>query len=88
MTTSLVPKTTQVAAKRGFIRTTTQALSVTIPTAGITGAALSSSDPSTIGWAVLAGLISSLGAGAASYFSIISKGIPEEYQDKTDVPVS
>lgn len=80
MTTTLIPAATKTAAKRGFIRTTSQALEVGIPTAAVTGGALSGADPATIGWAVLAAVVSAVGAGARSYFSIISKGIPEDYQ--------
>lgn len=79
MSTELIPEATQVAAKRGFIRTTTQALSTSIPASGITGAALSGGDPVTIAWAVGAAALSSVAAGAVSYFSILSKGIPEDY---------
>jgi hypothetical protein len=80
MTNSLIPDATKTAAKRGFIRTATQALEVGIPTAAITGGALSGADPATIGWAVLAAALTAVGAGARSYFSILSKGIPEDYQ--------
>ena len=79
MSDALVPADAQLAAKRGFIRTTTQALAATIPLSGITGAALSGADPSVIGWSVGAALLSSVLAGAASALSILSKGIPGDY---------
>lgn len=80
MADALVPTQTIRAAKRGFIRTTSQALKATIPTGGITGAALSGGDLITIAWSVGAAVLSSLLAGTASYLDIISKGIPEDYQ--------
>lgn len=82
---ALVPAKVRTAAKRGFIRTTTQALATVIPLGTITGAALSSADPATIAWSVAAGALSSVGAGAASYLSILSKGIPEDYQGEPEV---
>lgn len=80
MAEHLVPAPVRTAAKRGFIRTTTQTLATVIPLGTITGAALSSADPVTIAWSIGAGAVSSVAAGAASYLSILSKGIPEDYQ--------
>lgn len=77
--TALVPDATKTAAKRGFIRTAAQSLSSAIPTAAIAIGA-------TGDWALgvglgVAGAIVTAGlAGAASYLSIVSKGIPEDYQ--------
>ncbi|ANJ26832.1 hypothetical protein [Agromyces aureus] len=75
----LVPADTKRAAARGFIRTASQSLASAIPTSAIaisltgefwTGVALG------VGGAlVTAGL-----AGGASALSILSKGIPEDYQ--------
>lgn len=79
MSEKIVPADTQLAAKRGFVRTSTQALAATIPTAGITGAALSSGDPVAIAWSVGAAVLSSLGAGFVSWLQITSSGIPEDY---------
>lgn len=79
MAETLVPQATQVAAKRGFIRTSSQSLATSIPTSGITGAALSNGDPTVIAWSVGAAVLSSLAAGAVSYFSILSNGIPDDY---------
>ena len=79
MSDKLIPADAHLAAKRGFIRTTTQALAATIPTMGIGGAALSGADWRVIAWAVAAAVLSSLLAGAASYLSLLSKGIPEDY---------
>lgn len=79
MSTQLVPTTTKLAAKRGFIRTATQSLASVIPTTGVvialTGDFLLATTLGTASALTTAAL-----AGAASYFSIISKGIPEEYQ--------
>jgi len=79
MSDKLIPANTQLAAKRGFIRTTSQALATTIPTAGVTGAALSGMDWRAVAWAIAAAVLSSLAAGAVSGLSILSKGIPEDY---------
>lgn len=78
--TTIVPDTTKVAAKRGFLRTSTQSLSTSVPTFAITGLALSSADPVAVAWSVGAAVLSSFLAGAASYLSILSAGIPEDYQ--------
>lgn len=80
MADSLIPDATKTAAKRGFIRTATQALEIGIPTAAVTGGALSGADPATIGWALLAAVVTAVGAGARSYCSILWRGIPEDYQ--------
>lgn len=84
MADKLVPANVRLAAKRGFLRTTYQALATTIPTAGITGAALSSADPVVIGWAVGAGILSSVGAGLVSWLQITASGIPGEYAPDLD----
>lgn len=76
----IVPSAVERAARRGFVRTTSQALSTSIPAAGITGAALSGADPKAIGWAVAAAVLSSIAAGVRSYLSMIAKGIPEDYR--------
>jgi len=80
MPDTIVPDTTLIAAKRGFVRTSSQALATTIPTGALTGMALSGADPVAMAWSVAAAVISSVLAGAASYLSILSAGIPEEYQ--------
>lgn len=75
---NVVPETTRLAAKRGFIRTAAQTLSSLIPAGGIVLAL-------TGDWLLAAGLgagsavASALLAGTASYLSIISQGIPDEY---------
>jgi hypothetical protein len=79
----IVPPDVRIAAKRGFIRTTAQSYAATLTT-GITAAtaiALYNGEIEIIPTAITAAvaLVSPLLAGAASYLSIISKGIPEDY---------
>ena len=75
----LVPADVRLAAKRGFVRTAAQALSSVIPLGAIaiptTGDALLGG-----GLAIGGAVVSAALAGIASALSIISKGIPEEYQ--------
>lgn len=80
MVDKVIPADVRLAAKRGFVRTSTQALATTIPTVGITGAALSGADPVAIAWSVGAAVLSSLGAGVMSWLQITSSGIPDDYQ--------
>lgn len=93
MTTQLIPSTTKTAAKRGFIRTAAQSLASVIPTTGVV-IGLTGDWLLAAGLGVGSALVTAGLAGAASYFSIISKGIPEDYQgvadseDEGDVPVS
>lgn len=77
--TDVIPAATKLAAKRGFIRTFTQTLSSVIP---ITAIAIPTTGDALLGVALGAGgaLVSSVLAGAASYFSILSNGIPEDYE--------
>lgn len=79
MSNELVPATVRFAAKRGFIRTAAQSLASVIPTTGVvvalTGDWLVAAGLGTASAVVTAGL-----AGAASYFSILSQGIPDAYQ--------
>lgn len=80
MPDTIVPDTTLIAAKRGFVRTAAQALATSTPTFTITGMGLAGADLAVVAWSVGAALVSSFLAGAASYLSILSAGIPEEYQ--------
>ena len=79
MTHRIIPEATVVAAKRGAIRTFCQSLSAFIPTAAIaipiTGDALLG-----VGLAVGGAVVTALLAGTASYLSIVSSGIPADYQ--------
>jgi hypothetical protein len=78
MSETLVPHNVRTAAKRGFIRTATQSLASIIPTAavtiGITGDWLLAT-----GLSIASAVVTSALAGVASYLSILSKGIPEDY---------
>lgn len=78
MSTSVIPTTTKLAAKRGFVRTATQTLSSVIP---ITAIAIPTTGDGAlgVGLGVVGAVVSSLLAGTASALMIISKGIPEEY---------
>jgi len=76
----VIPDTTLFAAKRGFVRTFSQSLatSLVIP-AGLT---LAFTHDALLAAAVgVAGMLVGAGVnGAQSYFDIISKGVPDEYQ--------
>ncbi|NGZ99382.1 M15 family metallopeptidase [Nocardioides sp. W3-2-3] len=80
---TVIPAKTRVAAKRGFIRTTAQAYAATIPAGGISAAALAGAlddpQPVLLIASIAAWLVTPLAAGAASYLSILSNGIPAEY---------
>lgn len=84
MNTHLIPADTKLAAKRGFIRTTAQGYAATL-SGGIAATSIISLiqgelDPVVIGVTAGVALVSPLVAGAASYFDITSKGIPEDYK--------
>lgn len=89
MTDKLIPADAQTAAKRGFIRTTAQAygatlttgISATVVLGVVTGEVELVPTLITIGVALVAPVI----AGAASYFSILSSGIPAEYKPEPTV---
>lgn len=78
MSESVIPRATVLAAKRGFVRTATQALSSVIP---ITAIAIPTTGSGALGLGLgVAGAVaSSLLAGGASALMIVSKGIPDEY---------
>lgn len=83
MTEKIVPSDVQLAAKRGFIRTTAQAASTALA-GGVTSAGVLqvvSGEIPVSAALVIAGVtvVSPFIAGLASYFSILSKGIPAEY---------
>src|SRR5690606_40109260 len=70
------------AARRGFIRTTSQAYAAALPVGGINVGslmALTDLEPIWVILTIVAWLASPLIAGAASFLSIVSQGIPEEY---------
>lgn len=84
----IVPTKAKTAAKRAFIRTTAQAYAATIPAGGISAAVLARAieDPKPVQLVAtgVAWLIAPLCAGATAYLSILSKGIPADYQDGDD----
>ena len=85
----LIPADVKVAAKRGFLRTTAQAYATSLA-GGISATAiislLSNSEPwlpILVTWVVA--LVTPLLSGLASYFSILSRGIPADYQPEETV---
>ena len=83
--TSIIPESLKLAAKRGFVRTTAQAYAATLTT-GISASVVLGVVAGTVELAptvvtLSIALLSPLLAGAASYLSIVSRGIPEEYVD-------
>lgn len=88
MSDKIVPKNVALAAKRGFVRTTLQSYAATIPAGGVSAAAIialaQDPQPLMIAATALAALASPPLAGLASWMSITSKGIPEEYAEAAD----
>jgi hypothetical protein len=87
MSDPIVPAATKLAAKRGLVRTTAQAYSTALA-GGISATAILATVtgeapliPTLITWGVA--LVSPLLAGVASYLSILSAGIPDDYQTAT-----
>lgn len=84
----IVPTKAKTAAKRAFVRTTAQAYAATIPAGGISAAVLASAieDPNAVQLVAtgFAWLLAPLCAGATAYLSMLSKGIPADYQDGDD----
>ncbi len=85
---SIVPARTRTAAKRGFIRTTAQAYAATLTTGLSASVVLGvvTGEVQLIPTLVTVGisLASPLLAGGASYLSILSSGIPDDYQANAD----
>lgn len=81
MTNKLIPADAQLAAKRGFIRTGAQSLSTAIPTSAIT-ITLTGDWLLGAGLGVANAIVTAILAGAGSYFSILSKGIPADYEPR------
>lgn len=75
---TVIPASTRLAARRGFIRTATQSLASAIPTSAVT-ISLTGEFWLGAGLGVASALVSAVLAGTASYLSITSKGVPEEY---------
>lgn len=79
----LVPAIVRTAAKRGFIRTSTQALASAIP---ITAIAVGTTSEWVVGvgLGVAGAAATAVLAGTASYLSILSNGIPGDYTSSTE----
>lgn len=93
MTDQIVPAAVQLAAKRGFVRTTTQAYTATLAAGLPSATAIVALIQDPTGW-LLAGITVGLAvlsppvAGLVSYLSITSDGIPKAYADATLVQQS
>lgn len=92
MSTSIVPESVRLAAKRGFARTTSQAyaatLSAGLPSAAAVVAFVDDDSPTkyvVAGITVLLALASPPLAGLRSYLDIVGKGIPEDYAGATEI---
>jgi hypothetical protein len=83
MSEPIVPGAVKLAAKRGFIRTTAQAYAASLPTAlsAATVLAVVSGQVELVPTLITVGVgaVSPFLAGAASYLSIIARGLPEDY---------
>ena len=81
----VVPPSVKLAARRGFIRTAAQSLASVIPTGAI---AISTTGQWWTGVAlgIAGGIVTAVAAGAASFLSIISRGIPGEYAAAGEAP--
>lgn len=81
---ALIPANTKAAAARGFIRTASQSLA----TGFVIPAGLTFAFTEEFGLALLLGVagagVQAVLNGAQSYFSILSKGIPEDYETLDD----
>lgn len=78
MSKSVIPAKTRLAAKRAFVRTSTQTLSSAIPIGGI---AIATTQDFWVGAGLGAAgaVISAVLSGTAAALQIISSGVPEEY---------
>jgi mevalonate kinase len=79
MDKKLIPADTHLAARRAFVRTAAQSLASVIPTSVI-AISLTSEFWVGVGLGAAGAVMTSLLAGAASYLSIVSNGIPDAYQ--------
>lgn len=75
---TVIPASVKLAAKRGFVRTFTQALASVIPTSAIT-ITLTGDWLAGIGLGAAGAIATAVLTGTASALMIISRGIPEEY---------
>lgn len=82
MTDEIVPAAAKLAAKRAFVRTTAQGYATSISASLILSAVALIQDSTN--WlavvvAVVTAIVTPLAAGAAAYWSWLSKGIPGDY---------
>lgn len=75
----LIPDNARRAAQRGFIRTATQTFGGALIAVGAVTGILTADVLLTLGTTLATAAISALIAGGASYFSLLSQGIPEDY---------
>lgn len=86
MPDKLIPADAHLAAKRGFIRTTSQSIATALGAGLTVGIVTDALDKAQAGdWApiIVAGSVAILTPvinGAQSYFSLLSSGIPVEYE--------
>lgn len=83
MVKKIVPEHVRRAADRAFVRTLAQGFAATL-SGGLSTVVLLSwirgeVDPLTVGVTVGVSLVSPFVAGAAAYFDMLHRGIPEEY---------
>lgn len=88
MPNSLIPKELRLAAKRGLVRTSFQAYAATLTASVPSAATLLGIIGDRSQWALALttlaiAVVSPILAGLASYLSIISNGLPQEYRDAT-----
>lgn len=89
MTTDpLVPAAVQLAAKRGFIRTAAQSLATGFAVPGALTLVLTGDGLLALGVGVAGLAFNALVNGAQSALSIISNGIPKDYEDVALVKVA
>lgn len=83
MSDPLIPNAVRTAAKRGFIRTTAQAYAGTLTTgisaSVVLGMVTGQVEVAPIAVTMGVAVVSPLLAGAASYLSILSAGVPGDY---------
>lgn len=83
MTDQTVPAKVKLAARRGFVRTTSQSISTALA-GGVSATVIIATltqEPNWLAIGITAGVTvaSPFLAGAASYFNILAKGLPEDY---------
>lgn len=93
MSDPIVPAATKKAAIRGFIRTTAQSIATALAGGITVNTVLAAIDGGKVNLTVLAvtaavAVVTPFLNGLQSYLSIISNGIPDEYQPTTTHPAA